>query len=83
MSSDLNDVIDEEFQTPLKFSMMIEEEANRRNITLVEFVVEFCEERMIDPEEIKHLFSRSVRDKMEVEFQQMNYLEKSPSLEDL
>lgn len=83
MSSDLEDVIDKEFLTPIKFSMMIEEESNKRGISLVEFITEFCEARMIEPDEITGLLSKSVKDKLEVEFQQMNYLEKSSSLEDL
>ena len=69
------------FETANEFSMFIESLAADKNLNVVDTVLEYCEENYIEPEEISKLINRSLRDKLEISFIDMNYLPKHSTLD--
>ena len=69
------------FETANEFSMFIESLAADKNLSVVDTVLEYCEENYIEPEEISKLINRSLRDKLEISFIDMNYLPKHSTLD--
>lgn len=69
------------FESATEFSIYIEKRAQASQITLVESILAFCEENGSEPEDVKNLISKPLKDKLEVEYQNMNYLKKTPTLD--
>jgi hypothetical protein len=69
------------FKTPVEFSLHIEESVISNSISHMEAVLKFCEDNFIDPAEIKNLISKSLKDKIEVNMQDVGMLPKSASLD--
>ena len=69
------------FETANEFSMFIESLAADNNLSVVDTVLEYCEENYIEPEEISKLINRSLKDKLEISFIDMNYLPKHSTLD--
>ena len=69
------------FETANEFSMFIESLAADKNLNVVDTVLEYCEENYIEPEEISKLINRSLKDKLEISFIDMNYLPKHSTLD--
>jgi hypothetical protein len=62
------------------FSQFIEKIASETNDTYVDTVLNYCKENFLEPEDIKSLVSQSLRDKLEVEFQDSRMLPKGATL---
>ena len=69
------------FETANEFSLYIETVAMNKNIGAVDAILEFCEENYIEPDEVAKLINRSLKDKLELNFVEMNYLPKQASLD--
>jgi len=69
------------FKSSNEFSMYIEQTVRDRNISHMEAILEYCRENFIEPEDIAKLVSKSLRDKLEVNFQDENYLPKKAKLD--
>ena len=69
------------FETANEFSMFIESLAVDKNLNVVDTILEYCEENYIEPEEISKLINRSLKDKLEISFIDMNYLPKHSTLD--
>lgn len=69
------------FESPNEFSLFIETSAIEKNITVVDALLQYCEDNYIEPEEITKLINRSLKDKLEINFVEMNFLPKSAALE--
>lgn len=74
-------------ETPLKlfkdksdFSLYIEEQVLKTKLTHMEAILEYCEKCYIDPEEIVKLFTKSLLEKVKVNFIDLNYFPKAHSL---
>lgn len=65
------------FETASEFSMYIEQLAHDKDSSLVDVIVDYCTENYIDPFDIAPLIGKSLKDKIEIEFQDMNYLQKT------
>lgn len=62
------------FETPNQFSQHIEKLAHEKKQTIFETLLEYCETNHIEPEDIKGMISKSLRDKIEVEVRKENKL---------
>lgn len=69
------------FETPSEFSHYIESLADDKEIGLIDTILMYCEDNYIEPEDVSSLINRSLKDKIEMEFQDMNYLPKTATLE--
>lgn len=72
---------DELFMTKQEFSMMIEQMAITKKLSYVDAVLKYCEENMLEPEDVKDMISRSLKDKMENDFREMRFLPKVAQLD--
>ena len=69
-----------EFLNKQKFSMLIEETVLNDKISYMDAIIEVCEKNLIDLEEVKKFVSNSIRDKLEAEARELNYLPKRNTL---
>lgn len=69
------------FETPTEFSHFIESVACKDNIDLIDALLKYCDDNMIEPSDISNMINKSLRDKLEVEFQKINYLPQTATLD--
>ena len=69
------------FETASDFSLFIETTAKEKNVGVVDIILEYCEDNYIEPEEISKLINKSLKDKLEMNFVDMNYLPKQAVLD--
>lgn len=69
------------FEDANEFSIFIEKNAFIRKCSVIDVILEFCEENFIDPSEIAKLVNKSLRNKIELGFIEMNYLPKQSTLD--
>lgn len=73
-------LITREFTNSSDFSLYIEREAFRRKIGYMESLMEYCEEKGIEPVAVASMISSSLKEKIRAEAEEMNLLKKSPKL---
>jgi hypothetical protein len=73
-------LITREFTNALEFSMFIEKTAQLRNIKCMEALLEYCEEKDIDPIAIANMISASLKEKIRAEAENINLLKKTAKL---
>lgn len=69
------------FKSAAQFSMYIEKFAHERKMSHMDAVLKYCEENYVEPDDIKHLINKSLRDKIEVDMIGENMLPKRATLE--
>lgn len=69
------------FKTANEFSMHIEKLASEMRITHMEAVLSFCEQHLLEPSEISSKINKSLKEKIEHDFRQLNYLPKQAQLD--
>ena len=72
--------IESNFLNKQKFSLLIEETVLNDKISYMDAIIEVCERNNIELEEVKKYVSPSIKDKLEAEARQLNYLPKLNSL---
>lgn len=68
-------------KSPAQFSLLIEEMATSKKITYMEAVLQYCEDNFVQPEEIKGLINKPLRDKIEIDMREANLLPKTATLD--
>lgn len=68
------------FSSPNDFSLYIETRALEENLTYMEMLLLYCEENQTEPEDIAKLVNKSLKDKIEADLQELNFLPKSATL---
>lgn len=69
------------FMNSSQFSIHIEELAIKKNLTLLEAIILFCEENYIDVIEVVPLISPTLRDKLQQNYQDLGLLPIQETLE--
>ena len=69
------------FKTANEFSLYIEQLAQQNKITYMDAILEYCQENMLEPEDISSLINKSLKDKLEMDFRELNYLPKQAQLD--
>ena len=69
------------FKTPTEFSIYIEEYAVQNELTCLEAILEYCEYHMLDPVDIATKVTKPLKSKLEIDFANLNYLEKPVELD--
>ena len=77
MSSDSDET---NFLTKKRFSKMIETEVRANKLSYMDAVVHLCEQNNIEIEDVKKFLSVSVKERIEVEAQNLNFLPKGNKL---
>ena len=68
------------FLTPTKFSTMIEEMVAEKHLTYMDACLEYCKDNNIEPESLGRLVNKSLKQKIQVEAENLNFLQKSSTL---
>jgi cell division ATPase FtsA len=68
------------FKSANEFSLHIESIAKDSDITYIDAILEYCEKNEIDPKEISALINQSLKEKLEMEYEALNYLPKKARL---
>lgn len=69
------------FKTANEFSMHIEYMVREKKISHMDAVLEYCKENFIEPEDVASLINKSLKDKIEMDFRELNYLPKQAQLD--
>ena len=73
-------VIEPLVQTPKKFSLEIENIAKDKKITHMDAVIHFCQKNDIEPDTVGRLITKGLKEKIEANARELNYLEKQATL---
>lgn len=69
------------FEDSKSFSLYIEQMARDNKCTHVDAILNYCKENFIDPEDIKTLINKSLKEKMKMDFQDSGHLPKTAKLD--
>lgn len=69
-----------EFTSPSEFSIFIEKQAIKRGIGCLEALLEYCEEKEIEPIAVASFITNSLKEKIRAEAEEMNLLKKTAKL---
>jgi hypothetical protein len=69
------------FNNAAQFSLHIEQMASEKKMTHMEAVLKYCEDNFIEPDEIKSLVNKPLRDKIEIDMREANLLPKQAALD--
>ena len=71
------------FSTATEFSMYIESYAHKSHMTYLEALLEYCEIHMLEPMDIVGKVTKSLKEKLEIDFVNLNYLPRQVELSSL
>ena len=69
------------FKNAASFSLHIEELARKHRVNHMDAVLKYCEENFLEPDDIKSLINKPLRDKIENDMRQANMLPKQATLD--
>jgi hypothetical protein len=69
------------FKGAASFSLHVEELARKHRITHMEAVLKYCEENYLEPDDVKGLINKTLKDKIEVNMREANLLPKKATLD--
>lgn len=70
------------FDSPNSFSSYIEQKVReKKGLTHLDAVLNYCKENYIDPQDIKKMINKSLKEKIEIDFQNDGYLPKNATLD--
>lgn len=69
------------FDNPRQFSLYIEKVVKDKKITHMDAVLEYCKENYLEPNDIKKLINKSLKDKIKVNATDLNYFPKPATLD--
>lgn len=69
------------FKNANEFSLYIEQVVQEKRLSYMDAVLDYCKENYLEPSDITKFINKSLKDKIEIEFQEMNYLPKTAKLD--
>lgn len=69
------------FKTSNEFSLHIEQVAREKKLSHMDAVLLYCKENYLEPEDVSSLINKSLKDKIEMDFRELNYLPKQAQLD--
>lgn len=69
------------FRSANEFSLYIEKQVIAKRMTYMDAILEYCKENYLEPDDIRRLVNKSLKDKLEVEMRDLNYLPKQAKLD--
>ena len=77
----IGSIRNEMFKTANEFSLHIEQMVRDSKMTYMDAVLHYCKENYLEPEDVSKLINRSLKDKIEMNFRDLNYLPKQAQLD--
>ena len=75
-------MIEDQFLTKSKFTKLVEATVIELKIPYMEAILHLCEKNDIEPDDIKKFISPIIKDKLEAEARNLNFLPKQNALEE-
>jgi len=69
------------FKNSNEFSLNIEKIVADRRINYMDAVLEYCKDNYLEPKDIARYINKSLKDKIEMNFRELNYLPKQAQLD--
>ena len=66
--------------TPKQFALVIEKIASTKKISHMDAILNYCEDKQIEPDQITHLINRNLKEKIKSNAQDLNFLPKTAAL---
>jgi hypothetical protein len=73
--------IEDNFLTKSKFTKLIEATVTETKLSYMDTILYLCEKNNIEPEDVKKFISPIIKDKLEAEAMQLNFLPKTNTLD--
>ena len=73
-------VVETLLQTPKKFSLEIENIAKEKRISHMDAVIDYCQKNDIEPDTVGRLITKGLKEKIEANARELNFLPKVASL---
>lgn len=70
------------FMSKKKFTKMVENTVKTKSMSYMEAVVYLCDDNQLEIEDVKKYIATSIKEKIELEAMNLNFLEKGKSLPD-
>jgi hypothetical protein len=74
-------MIEDQFLTKSKFTKLIEKTVIETKMSYMDTILHLCEKNEIEPEDVKKFISPIIKDKLEAEAMQLNFLPKGNTLD--
>ena len=75
-------MIEQQFLTKSKFTKLIEATVVDKRLTYMDAILHLCESNNIEPLDVKKFISNIIKDKVEAEARNLNFLPKQNALEE-
>ena len=72
--------VEEKLMTPKKFSIAIEKTVKQSGVSYMDALIDYCDKNQVEPEQIKPLITKSLKEKVEVDARNLNFLPKVATL---
>ena len=69
------------FKNSNEFSLHIEQLVKEKRISHMDAVLDYCQENALEPADVSKLINKSLKDKIEMNFRELNYLPKQAQLD--
>ena len=69
------------FKNSNEFSLNIEKIVAERKLSYMDAVLEYCKENYLEPQDVARYINKSLKDKIEMNFRELNYLPKQAQLD--
>ena len=66
--------------TPKRFALIIDELVRTKHLTHMEAIIYYCEQNIMEPEQVTKWIDRSLKEKLQADAEALNYLPKTSSL---
>lgn len=69
------------FKNANEFSLHIEKLVREKRMSYMDAVLDYCKENYLEPSDVTKLINKSLKDKIEMNFRELNYLPKQAQLD--
>lgn len=69
------------FNNANEFSLYIEQIVKDKKIPYMDAILEYCKENYLEPSDVTSFINSNLKDKLELEFRDLNYLPKQAKLD--
>jgi hypothetical protein len=69
------------FKNSNEFSLYIEQVVREKRMSYMDAVLDYCKENYLEPSDVSKLINKSLKDKIEMNFRELNYLPKQAQLD--
>lgn len=69
------------FKSANEFSLYIEQVVREKRLSYMDAILAYCKENFLEPEDVAKLINKSLKDKLEMDFREANYLPKQAQLD--